>query len=816
MLRLSLLLPLFVLASSTFADEQGSLYRIDLRQPPVTVEHDRLKLGGKNPAGDSITFNNLYMVQNGKPVLPVIGEFHYVRSPEDEWDESLKKMKAAGVNIVSTYVFWNVHEPTEGKFEWSGSKDLRHFIELCGQNNLQVIVRLGPFCHGEMRNGGLPDWLYGRPFDVRSNDPLYLNDVAKLYNEIGKQLTGLLFKDGGPVIGFQLENEYHHSASPWALTYPGQQPEWTNAVDDRYWESPAAGGKKQKDPYAQDGQKHMANLLQLAHKAGLDAPFYTATGWGNAAIVEDTTIPVTSAYPFPTWAPAVPSPLYLYNDLHLRPDYAPVSYQPEHYPSFGAELGGGIMITYSRRPTVSAHAVESLVVRELGSGANAIGYYMFHGGATPRAGSTFLSEEPSGVPKISYDFQAPIGQYGQLAESYGYLKLIHYFLNDFGSILAPMTTALPDPAAKMKPANVDHLRFAVRHNGDSGFIFLHNFQDHVATHDLTDLQITLQTSDGELRIPNDSTFTLKSETATFFPFDIDFGGIQVKYATAQPFVCLTSDKHPRYAFVTVDGIKPEFAFDAKSARNFQSKDCQLTNSQSLAIVSCPIDAVSEFTIENDLGQPVTFAIFPKSMAKHAWLVNAKDQKHLLFSDSTILSNSEGFEAYSVGTNTFTFTTYPALSDTPRHQTTLLSQASAPHSSMSAYTISFPDAEPFVHAKIVDRRTLTLSTDKPTLPKDINNVFLDIDYTGDVGLAFINGELVDDHLYFGKPWRMGLKRFLCRLAEEGMYISFRPLLKDASFLADLPPAAVPDFSSEPKVLRINRVRVLPEYTTSVSF
>ncbi len=93
------------------------------------------------------------------------------------------------------------------------------------------------------------------------------------------------------------------------------------------------------------------------------------------------------------------------------------------------------MITYSRRPTVSAHAIESLVVRELGSGANAVGYYMFHGGATPRNQSAFLSEEPSGVPKISYDFQAPIGQYGQLAESYGYLKLIHYFLNDFGSIL---------------------------------------------------------------------------------------------------------------------------------------------------------------------------------------------------------------------------------------------------------------------------------------------------------------------------------------------------------------------------------------------
>ncbi len=141
MIRIFLLMPLLVLISSAFAEEDHPAYHIDLRQPPIVVEHEGLKLGGKNSAGDSIAFNNFYMEQNGKPVLPVIGEFHYVRTPAEEWDQSLKKMKAAGVNIVSTYVFWNVHEPTEGKFDWSSSKDLRRFIQLCGQNNLQAIVR---------------------------------------------------------------------------------------------------------------------------------------------------------------------------------------------------------------------------------------------------------------------------------------------------------------------------------------------------------------------------------------------------------------------------------------------------------------------------------------------------------------------------------------------------------------------------------------------------------------------------------------------------------------------------------------------------
>jgi beta-galactosidase len=814
--RTTLILPLFAAALSASVVHGQTVYRIDVRHPNTEILHDHLHLGGKNPQGESLSFNSLYMEQNGHPVLPVIGEFHYVRYPEAYWEESLRKMKAAGVGIVSTYVFWNTHEEVEGQFDWSGSKDLRHFVELCGQNGLCVVVRIGPFDHGEMRNGGLPDWLYGRPFNIRSNDTPYLHYVERLYGEIGKQLAGLLFKDGGPVIGIQLENEYHHSAAPWAFSYPGQPPEWTIADENRYLVLGNTSGIKKQDSYAEEGHKHMAALLDLAHKCGLDVPLYTATGWGNAAIVEDATIPVTSAYPYPTWSPAVPSPLYLYRDLHKDPDYAPVSYQPQRYPSFGAELGGGIMITYSRRPSVSAHAVESLVVRELGSGANAIGYYMFHGGTTPRGKSSYLSEEPSGVPKISYDFQAPIGEYGQLAESYSYLKLIHFFLNDFGSLLAPMVTVLPEDASKLQPTDVDQLRFAARVRDDSGFIFLHNFQDHAVTHDIVKLQISLQTNSGELRIPNDSTFTLKSETTAILPFNVDFSGVRVRYATAQPLACLTESGTPRYAFVAVDGINPEFAFEAKTPAEIQTQDCQIASAKSMQIVHCPGDKISEFTIQDEKGQPVTFAVFPKSLALQAWRVDTKEGKRLVFSESTILNRPDDIDICSTGNNSLSLAVYPTLRQAPQYQGASLSDASSPHRSISAYSLVLPEVEPFVHAKVADRKTLTLSSDKSSLPDGINDVFLDIDYTGDVGLAFINGELVDDHFYFGQPWRIGLKRFLARLAEDGMYISFRPIYKDAPFLPDLSVSAVPDFSKQREVLQLNQIRVLPEYRALLSF
>jgi beta-galactosidase len=544
----------------------------------------------------------------------------------------------------------------------------------------------------------------------------------------------------------------------------------------------------------------------------LDVPLYTATGWGNAAIA-DGAIPVTSAYPYPTWSKAAASPLYLYKELRAHPDYEPISYDPQKYPSFGAELGGGIMVTYSRRPTISPRSLESLIVRELGSGANAIGYYMFHGGATPRGQQSYLSDEASGVPKISYDFQAPIGQYGQLGDSYRHLKLIHYFLADFGAQLAPMTTVLPQSAAELKPSDVDHLRFAMRSRGDSGFVFLHNFQDHAPTHDLSNLQLAIRTTSEELRIPHSRTLTLKNETSAIMPVNIDFGPIHVKYATAQPLCRLTAANSACYAFVAVDGIEPEFAITTSTARNIEG-DCRTTIDGDLSLVRCDGEGVKEFTIDSGAGDRTTFVVLPKSLALRAWLINTSEGKRLLFTDATVLTKAGGIELYSHDNNKILLSAYPALHKPPERAGKPLEEATAPHPSMSAYRLTLPEIEPFVHAKLADRKTLTLKTEKTSLPEGINDVFLEIDYTGDVGMAFIKGQLVDDHFYFGQPWRIGLKRFFPRLAEDEMYISFRPIAKDAPFIPDLPMGAVPDFSKQNEFLRINHVRVAPEYRAEV--
>ncbi len=110
-----------------------------------------------SPNGDRISFNNYFMEKNGSPFPGISGEFHYSRMDPCRWEDEIIKMRMGGINIVSTYLFWNHIEEEEGTFDFTGRRDLRLFVNLCAKHGLYVILRIGPFDHGEVRNGGLPD-----------------------------------------------------------------------------------------------------------------------------------------------------------------------------------------------------------------------------------------------------------------------------------------------------------------------------------------------------------------------------------------------------------------------------------------------------------------------------------------------------------------------------------------------------------------------------------------------------------------------------------------------------------------------------------
>lgn len=147
---------------------------------------------------------------NGKPFLIRAGEVHFPRIPRQYWDHRIKMLKAMGMNTVCIYLFWNLHEQEEGKFDFSGQRDVAAFVRLIQQNGMYCIVRPGPYACAEWDMGGLPWWLLKKKdLKVRSlQDTLFMQRSARYLMKVGQQLAPLQIQNGGPVIMVQVENEY--------------------------------------------------------------------------------------------------------------------------------------------------------------------------------------------------------------------------------------------------------------------------------------------------------------------------------------------------------------------------------------------------------------------------------------------------------------------------------------------------------------------------------------------------------------------------------------------------------------------------------
>ncbi|MCD8799329.1 beta-galactosidase [Mammaliicoccus sciuri] len=144
-----------------------------------------------------------------KPIQILSGAIHYFRVPKEDWYHSLYNLKALGFNTVETYIPWNYHEPREEHFEFSGEKDIQHFIQLAEELGLYVIIRPSPFICAEWEFGGLPSWLLNyKDMRIRSSDQRFIDKVDRYYTQLFKILKPLQIDHNGPIIMMQIENEY--------------------------------------------------------------------------------------------------------------------------------------------------------------------------------------------------------------------------------------------------------------------------------------------------------------------------------------------------------------------------------------------------------------------------------------------------------------------------------------------------------------------------------------------------------------------------------------------------------------------------------
>ncbi|MGB9031659.1 MAG: beta-galactosidase family protein [Acidobacteriaceae bacterium] len=146
---------------------------------------------------------------DGKPFRIVSGEMHYARIPREYWRDRLRMAKAMGLNTVTTYVFWNAHEPRPGVYDFSGNLDVAEFVREAQQEGLYVILRPGPYSCAEWEFGGFPAWLLkDSTMVVRSRNPQFLAAARAWLLRLGREVAPLQIGNGGPILAVQVENEY--------------------------------------------------------------------------------------------------------------------------------------------------------------------------------------------------------------------------------------------------------------------------------------------------------------------------------------------------------------------------------------------------------------------------------------------------------------------------------------------------------------------------------------------------------------------------------------------------------------------------------
>jgi hypothetical protein len=779
----------------------------------------------RTPNGSTITVNSQYLMRDGKPWIPVMGEFHYTRYPEKFWEEEILKMKASGVDVISTYVFWIHHEEIEGQFDWRGQRNLRRFAELCAKHGMLLYPRIGPWAHGEVRNGGLPDWVLKKSA-VRSNDPVYLSEVKQFYTQIGQQLHGLLWKNGGPVIGIQIENEY-------AANGPGQ------------------------------GREHLAALKSLAIDSGLDVPLYTVTGWDNAVVPEDLFLPIYGGgYPDAPWDESTevlpPADVYSFrfasrvaDNMGATGDNTATSRQHDEElraetPFLTAEVGGGIEDTYHRRPVLAVSDVPATIPVIIGSGANLLGYYMYQGGENPDGRLTTLQESqrtayPTDVPVKGYDFQAPLGEFGQMNASLRELKLDHYFLQDFGAQLAPAHVIEPTPRPA-GPADTSVLRASARMNGQRGFLFVNNYIRERELPSRPGTQFEIRVPGKSLLIPDKPT-TIPANSYFYWPVNLDLDGVTLRYATAQPILKIRFAGETYAFFKAISGIDAEFAFSVANHSMIHAGQGTLSVSgDTLNVRDVAPGLSTAITIHGD-GGLTHIVLLSAEQAGDLWRVSVKGSDQLVLTKAQVYSDGSHIILRQIGKPSFNAAFFPTGNFTvgnaaakaekgtrtglfqslnlrePERMVTLqlaqtraVGKAPAPVLGPKASwrhgsVVMAPDDSSFSQAGEWNIMVPQGALD------GISDLYLVVHYQGDEARLLGNGRLLTDNFFNGTEWQIGLKRFLPASASATFALQVLPLSRKAPIFFE--PDKRPRFGKDDQAGALYSVEALPEYQVELS-
>ncbi|MED6124886.1 beta-galactosidase [Stylosanthes scabra] len=318
----------------------------------------------------NVTYDGRSLFINGRRELLFSGSIHYPRSTPDMWPALLDKARHGGLNTIDTYVFWNLHEPEKGKFNFKGNADLVKFIKLIQERGMYVILRLGPFIQAEWNHGGLPYWLrdipgmYFRTYNEAFK--MHMEEYVRMIVEMMKE-NKLFANQGGPIVLAQIENEY-------------------NQVQRAYRHN------------GNEGLKYVKWAAQMAVDTHIGVPWIMCKQ-------KDAPDPVINAC----------------NGRHCGDVFTPNKpYKPrvwtENWTVQFREYGDD---HHSR----SAEDIAFSIARFFSKDGSVFNYYMYHGG------TNFGRSAAAFKPAAYYD-EAPLDEYGMTKEpKWGHLRDLHRALN---------------------------------------------------------------------------------------------------------------------------------------------------------------------------------------------------------------------------------------------------------------------------------------------------------------------------------------------------------------------------------------------------
>ncbi len=337
---------------------------------------------------------------DGKPFQIISGEIHYTRVPKEAWRDRMKMAKAMGLNTIGTYIFWNVHEPQKGKYDFEGNNDIAEFVKIAQEEGLWVILRPSPYVCAEWEFGGYPYWLLNeKGLVVRSKEKKYTEAYTNYLKQVGKQLAPLQINHGGNILMVQVENEYG--------SY-GSDKDYLELNRKLFVEAGFDGILYTCDPRNDIGKGHLPGLLPAIN--GVDNP-------------EDVRKLISE------------------NHNGKGPYYI-----AEWYPAWFDWWG-------TKHHTVPIQEYANRLENVLKSGIS-INMYMFHGGTT-RAfmnGSNYKDDTPFEPQTSSYDYDAPLDEAGNATEKFwAFRNVIQKYL--------PQNITLPNVPPKKETIKLDNIKF---------------------------------------------------------------------------------------------------------------------------------------------------------------------------------------------------------------------------------------------------------------------------------------------------------------------------------------------------------------------